>query len=260
MAPKKDYVFLHEDVSRKYIIKRDLINKDYSVFTPDIKFTNNIIDYCTIIEKAKEIHVIDSSFMFLIDCLQYNNPDQKLYIHRYTRENNEWQLPILKKDWHILITEPSKLDPLKNFLERLSNLKLPILKRLLFKRVIRKIFRTMGWIMGIPKQTNIIALIRRYVPGKSFIVISPEKDKNNAYISIAKTTGVTKATIIDLNTVEKIAPADVVFCSSVFSGNSNSIEIFKKLRLITNQILIFNTTSISKTSNKKVRKVLHRVI
>ena len=69
----------------------------------------------------------------------------------------------------------------------------------------------MGWIMGIPKQTNIIALIRRYVPGKSFIVISPEKDKNNAYISIAKTTGVTKATIIDLNTVEKLLQLTLYF-------------------------------------------------
>ncbi|TSD03479.1 MAG: hypothetical protein Athens071416_160 [Parcubacteria group bacterium Athens0714_16] len=253
VAPQREYVFLHEDVLRKCIIKRKLINKDYIIFTPDIKFTNNIIDYCTIIEKAKEIHVIDSSFMFLIDCLPYNNPNQKLYVHRYARENNEWQLPILKKDWHILITEPSRLDPLKNFLERFSNFKMPILRQLFFKRVIRKIFRTMGWIMGRPKQTNVIALIRRYVPGKSFIVISPEKDKNNMYVSTAKIMGTTKATIVDLNTEEKITPADIIFCSSIFSENSNPLDLFKKLRLITNQILIFNTTSILKTSNKKTK-------
>jgi hypothetical protein len=98
---KKDYVFLHEDVRRNFIIYREKIKKNYAIFTPDKKLTENIFDYCTIIEKAKEIHVIDSSFMFLIDCLNYENPDQKLYVHRYARENDAWLLPVLKKNWHI---------------------------------------------------------------------------------------------------------------------------------------------------------------
>lgn len=99
---KKDYVFLHEDVTRNFIVYREKIKKNYAIFVPDRKLTENIFDYCTIIERAKEIHVIDSSFMFLIDCLDYKNPNQKLYVHRYARENDAWLLPVLKKNWHIL--------------------------------------------------------------------------------------------------------------------------------------------------------------
>ena len=249
IVPKNNYIFLHEDTSRKYRIKRNLINKNYHIITTNIKHTDNIIDYCTIIEKAKEIHVIDSSFMFLIDCLSYNNPDQKLYVHRYARENNEWQFPILKKDWHILITEPNILDPLKNFLERFSNFRLPILKQLLFKRVVRKIFRMAGWTMGRPKQTNIIALIRRYIPRKSFIIISLEKDKNDTYTSVAKTMGATKVITLDLNNIEKTISADVVLCSNVLSENFNPLNLLKKLSSITKQTLIFNIPSVKK--NKK---------
>jgi hypothetical protein len=104
-----EYVFLHEDRSRNYIINRNLISKKFNFFVPKPQMTDNMFDYCTIIEKAKEIHVIDSSFMFLIDVLNYNNPEQKLYIHRYARPNIEWKLPILKKNWQIIDMGYSKL-------------------------------------------------------------------------------------------------------------------------------------------------------
>jgi hypothetical protein len=64
--------------------------------------TDNLFDFCDVIEKAEEIHVIDSSFMFLIDCLPYEAPNQKLFVHRYARPNAAWNLPILKKPWVIL--------------------------------------------------------------------------------------------------------------------------------------------------------------
>ncbi|MHB8660319.1 MAG: hypothetical protein ACYC75_00045 [Minisyncoccota bacterium] len=98
----KEYVFVHEDPARGFVIKRDYINKDYAIFTPNKNLTDNIFDYCAIISQAKEIHVIDSSFMFMIDCLSYENSDQKLFVHRYSRENPDWQLPILKKNWTII--------------------------------------------------------------------------------------------------------------------------------------------------------------
>lgn len=108
-APKKDFVFVHEDVDRNYLINRQKINKQYKIFTPNEKFTDNIFDYCTIIKKSKEIHVIDSSFMFLIDCLKYENNDQKLFIHRYARENDEYLLPVLKKKWNIITSFESSI-------------------------------------------------------------------------------------------------------------------------------------------------------
>ncbi|MCK5021963.1 MAG: hypothetical protein KAR54_01810 [Candidatus Pacebacteria bacterium] len=252
IAPKKDYVFLHEDISRKYTINRKLINKDYIIFSPEIKFTDNFSDYCTIIEKAKEIHVIDSSFMFLIDCLPYNNPNQKLYIHRYARDNNEWQLPILKKDWRILITETSKLDPLKDFIMLFSRFKVPILRHSFFKRAVRKIFRIMNWSMIRRKKTDILALIRRYVPGKSFSTVSLNKD--DLYISTAKSMGATKTTIIDLNILKKDDTADIVFYSNILFKDPNLINLLKKLHSVTNQILILNIIPISKKPNKKYIK------
>ncbi len=105
IAPQEDYVFLHEDTSRRFTINREKIPKHFAVYTADPTLTNNAFDYCTLIERAKEIHVIDSSFMFLIDCLAYNAPGQKLFVHRYARPNPSWKLPILKKPWHIIVLE-----------------------------------------------------------------------------------------------------------------------------------------------------------
>ena len=98
------YAFIHDDKARNYGIDDSRIISPIIYFRPKKELTPNIIDYCGMIEHADEIHVIDSSFMFLIDCLPYVNQKQKLFIHRYARENIEWSLPILKKNW-IILTE-----------------------------------------------------------------------------------------------------------------------------------------------------------
>lgn len=103
IAPKGDYAFLHEDTTRDFTINRERIPKQLAVYESDPALTDNAFDYCMLIEKAKEIHVIDSSFMFLIDCLVYDAPNQKLVVHRYARPNPTWKLPILKKPWRIII-------------------------------------------------------------------------------------------------------------------------------------------------------------
>ncbi|TSC63505.1 MAG: hypothetical protein Athens041674_72 [Parcubacteria group bacterium Athens0416_74] len=118
IAPKTPYAFLHEDSGRRYLIKRRMVASDLPIVEPDPMLTENIFDYCSIIENAREIHVIDSSFMFLIDCLPYENPSQKLYVHRYARQNSDWHLPVLKKNWTILgINTPSLW---KRILDRLA--------------------------------------------------------------------------------------------------------------------------------------------
>src|SRR6266481_6209875 len=81
------YIFVHEDSARRYTIERERIPAGLTVFTPEKSFTENIFDYCGIIERAHEIHVIDSSFMFQIDCLPYRTAGQKLFVHRYARVN-----------------------------------------------------------------------------------------------------------------------------------------------------------------------------
>lgn len=243
-----EYVFLHEDIARNYKIDRKKLIKKYGIFTPYKKLTENIFDYCTIIEKAKEIHVIDSSFMFLVDSLKYDNPEQKLYIHRYSRENNEWQLPILKKDWHILTPERSLLDPAKDILRWFYRSKAPFLNHTIFKRAIRKLFRIMGWAMARPKQPDLIGLIRRYVPGKSFSMVYSKKNDTAKNVLIAKEAGAIGAVAVNLNASKKSDSADVVFYSGALPKNQNPL---KQLRSITNQILIFDTPSVLKASNKK---------
>lgn len=93
------YAFVHDD-------DRYTIDTARSGALPVVRanptLTQNVFDYCGVIERANEIHVIDSSFMFLIDQLPYTNVAQRLFIHRYARPNPVWTLPILKKNWTLL--------------------------------------------------------------------------------------------------------------------------------------------------------------
>ena len=94
------YVFIHDD--GRYPIDDSHIASLLPKFRVGPGLTDNLFDYSGIIEHASEVHVIDSSFMFLIDCLPYEAPHQKLFVHRYARPNAPWNLPILKKSWTIL--------------------------------------------------------------------------------------------------------------------------------------------------------------
>lgn len=90
------FALLHEDESRGYVIDRNKINLPIVKLRPIQGFT--MIDWLGVADLAEEIHVIDSSFMFLLDSVETNVP---LYIHRYSRQNPDWQLPTLKKNWII---------------------------------------------------------------------------------------------------------------------------------------------------------------
>ena len=152
VAPTSEYVFLHEDAPRNYKIERRLIDKKYAVFEPDEKLTENIFDYCAIIEKATEIHVIDSSFMFLIDCLKYEKPEQKLFIHRYARENETWKLPVLKKNWQILTLSGNRNHKSVSVSALLDKLEVLFLTHPVLKRLTRKLYRTFGWRTRLQKR------------------------------------------------------------------------------------------------------------
>ncbi len=101
MHAVEPYLFLHDDA--RYPIDLAKIHSTLPTLRPDTNLTDNIFDYCGVLEHAEEIHVMDSSFMFLVDCLLYENPRQRLFVHRYARENMAWNLPILKKDWQIIL-------------------------------------------------------------------------------------------------------------------------------------------------------------
>ena len=91
------YIFIHDYAP--YLIDQMRIQSTLPAFRPDKRFTDNVFDYCTVIERAAELHVIDSSFMNLIECLPYTNPSQRLYLHRYARNTEGCNTPVLKKPW-----------------------------------------------------------------------------------------------------------------------------------------------------------------
>jgi hypothetical protein len=96
-----NFVFIHEDVDRQMIIN-DKFLVDKKIIKADPEKTKNIFNYCSAIEQASEIHVIDSCFMFLVDCMKYINKKQKLFVHRYCRQPIGHLLPSLRKEWNII--------------------------------------------------------------------------------------------------------------------------------------------------------------
>jgi hypothetical protein len=80
---KADYIFLHEDISRNFIIDRNKIPKNINIIEPNMNMNEfNLVDYSKVIENAKEIHVIESSFAAYIESLPLDIP---IYAHRYSR-------------------------------------------------------------------------------------------------------------------------------------------------------------------------------
>jgi hypothetical protein len=67
---KNNYVFIHDDKSRGLNINEDLIqNKNLQVVRPIVGITDNIFDYCKLMEHSIESHFIDSSFRLIYDSI-----------------------------------------------------------------------------------------------------------------------------------------------------------------------------------------------
>ena len=93
------YIFLHEDGSRRYRIDRERIPKDIKIISPDKTQTNNIFLYIDLIQNAKEIHCIDSSFLNLIE--HTDTGSVPVIFHRYPRPGSLYGTPSLRKNWII---------------------------------------------------------------------------------------------------------------------------------------------------------------
>jgi len=71
---ENNYVFVHDDSSRNMSINEELIlNRELKIIRPIQNLTNNIFDYCLLMERSKELHFIDSSFKLLFDSIFHNN-------------------------------------------------------------------------------------------------------------------------------------------------------------------------------------------
>jgi len=93
-----DYIFVHEDKARGMEINRG-IDTGLRIIRPE-GLSDNLFDYLTLMERAKEIHVIESSFIFLIDSFDFWVP---VFAHRYARNYPANNKPTLKLNWNILV-------------------------------------------------------------------------------------------------------------------------------------------------------------
>lgn len=93
------YVFLHEDKSRGFLINRSYIHdKSLLIVEPGKGLTENMFDYCGLIENAREVHCMDSSFKLLADSLP-NAGKAALFHHVYVRGSSNIHLSSSRLQW-----------------------------------------------------------------------------------------------------------------------------------------------------------------
>tara|TARA_B100001142_G_C14308867_1_gene645859 strand:+ start:367 stop:1170 length:804 start_codon:yes stop_codon:yes gene_type:complete len=93
---KKKFIFVHDDLKRGLKIDISNLEKKFLVVRNDNK--NLIFDYGLILENAKELHLIESSFRQLCETL--NIKSKKLFLYKddrfdysmslYNKKKNEW--------------------------------------------------------------------------------------------------------------------------------------------------------------------------
>jgi hypothetical protein len=93
-----EFIFVHDDKERPITYKLPNIK----IIKPDRKDIS-IFHFLYTIEKAKQVHVIDSSFFNLIDCIKLRN-DEELYFHKYVKIHlvGEGGTPTTKLKWKVL--------------------------------------------------------------------------------------------------------------------------------------------------------------
>lgn len=101
----EEYIFLHEDRSRGYIIDRKKLPKNIRIIEPLPPSKRwDFFDYIEVIRDATQIHVIESSFAALVESLGNNHVPK--FAHRYARPNAFYDKRYeftYKNDWKILI-------------------------------------------------------------------------------------------------------------------------------------------------------------
>ena len=90
----EEYIFLHEDPEKNYLINRSLIKNDLPIVCIDKSIP--FFDYGTVIENAKEVHCMESSYRLLTDIL---NPKGQLFFHWYVRRYPSHTVPQMQHTW-----------------------------------------------------------------------------------------------------------------------------------------------------------------
>lgn len=100
------YAFIHDDPTRRMLVRRDhdLISSELIRYHPNSSDTNPmcgqpdiIFDYCKLIENAEELHMMDSSFAIMADCV-CNLGTKKRVLHAYAKGGEEYR-KLYKTKW-----------------------------------------------------------------------------------------------------------------------------------------------------------------
>lgn len=94
----EEYVFIHEDPSRKRLLDYKLIPEGIKHIKADDFKDVSVFDFLYTIKKAKEVHVMDSCFLALIDNMRLVH--NKLFLHNY-RGNWISTPTAIKLNWNI---------------------------------------------------------------------------------------------------------------------------------------------------------------
>jgi hypothetical protein len=73
-----DYIFIHEKKDYRVLVDRNKIEKDLPIVFAEEKY--GVFELLKVIENAKSVHVISSSFLSLFMCKQYN---KNFFAHMY---------------------------------------------------------------------------------------------------------------------------------------------------------------------------------
>ena len=80
---EKNFIFVHDDIKRNLKIDTSKLDKNFTIIRNDEK--NFIFDYGLILEKGKEIHLIESSVRQLCETL--NIKTKKLFLYKDDRDD-----------------------------------------------------------------------------------------------------------------------------------------------------------------------------
>ncbi len=105
----KKYIFVHDDPSRNLVInKKDLNLREKNIFIIKNDISESIFNLGLVLEKAEQIHVMESSIRNLIECL--NIDERNLFLHSF-RKNlskgpfynfNTGEIVGSQKNWNIV--------------------------------------------------------------------------------------------------------------------------------------------------------------
>jgi hypothetical protein len=99
LKDNEEYVFLHDDPVRTFIINRKYINQDIRIIHLVELEDISILDTLYLIEKSKEVHMITTGLVAFAD--QMNIKHDNLNLHKYVRPM-QYEQPILRLNWNII--------------------------------------------------------------------------------------------------------------------------------------------------------------